>query len=71
MSATYTSRVRTGFLARERDHLGGDVARGDVEATFEQGQEALAGAAADVEDSDDRGARTRRAARSMAPSHGP
>src|SRR4051794_9198637 len=41
--------ARAGLLPRQRHHLGRDVARGDVEPPLEEREEALAGAAADVQ----------------------
>jgi len=38
-----------GLLLRQSHHLGRDVARGDVETAMQEGHEALAGAAPDVE----------------------
>ena len=49
MSATWTSTLAPDLLPREVDHLGRDVTGGDVEAAFEEGEEALAGAAPDIE----------------------
>jgi hypothetical protein len=39
----------SGLLPRQGDHLGRDVARGDVKAPLHQGEEALAGATSDVQ----------------------